>query len=186
VPGGVVPGVTPEEDKLISTWKACMTEIGAGAFGYDRRIGGTTSIEFNEEVTNLLYCQLDNNIHSILTDRTEIGEDDNQNPVYQWNYKAPVVDPTGQLPYDKKYMSVSPTYVSDSVQHSIVSKNDYKVTSKIYYVTTALADTWMNFTMPFDVEKIWVVEPYWESKIEEYYTNPIDKKEWESNLEATL
>ena len=186
VPGGVVTGVSPEEDKQLSAWKACMTEIEAGAFGITRSIGGPTSVEFNEEITNLLYCQLDNNIHSVISDRSEDGVDENDETKYKYHYKAPVVDPTGQLPPEKRYMSISPLHVSDSVQHSIVSEEDYVVTNKIYYVTTAMADTWMNFTMPFDVEKIWVVEPYWEKKIEEYFANPTDINDGETPLQATL
>ena len=184
IPEGVVEGVEPEKDKQLSGWKACMTEIEAGAFEVTGRIGGPTSVEFDEEVKNLLYCQLDQNIYNVISEHTVKEENGEEKRTYK--YSAPVVDPTGMLPKEDKYMSVPPLHVGDSVQHSIVSREDYIVTNKIYYVTTAMADTWMNFTMPFDVEKIWVVEPYSEAKIEEYFANPTDKKVGESNLEATM
>ena len=184
IPEGVVEGVEPEKDKQLSGWKACMTEIEAGAFEVTGRIGGPTSVEFDEEVKNLLYCQLDQNIYNVISEHTVKEENGEEKRTYK--YSAPVVDPTGMLSPEEKYMSVPPLHVGDSVQHSIVSREDYIVTNKIYYVTTAMADTWMNFTMPFDVEKIWVVEPYSEAKIEEYFANPTDKKVGESNLEATM
>ena len=184
IPEGVVEGVEPETDKQLSAWKACMTEIQAGAFEVTGRIGGPTSVEFNEEVKNLLYCQLDQNIYNVISEHTV--KEENGEEVRTYKYQAPVVDPTGMLPANERYMSIAPLLVGDSVQHSIVSKDDYIVTNKIYYVTTAMADTWMNFTMPFDVEKIWVVEPYSEAKIEEYFANPTDKKTGESNLDATM
>ena len=184
IPEGVVEGVEPEKDKQLSGWKACMTEIEAGAFEVTGRIGGPTSVEFDEEVKNLLYCQLDQNIYNVISEHTVTEENGEEKRTYK--YSAPVVDPTGMLSPEEKYMSVPPLHVGDSAQHSIVSREDYIVTNKIYYVTTAMADTWMNFTMPFDVEKIWVVEPYSEAKIEEYFANPTDKKVGESNLEATM
>ena len=184
IPEGVVEGVEPETDKQLSAWKACMTEIQAGAFEVTGRIGGPTSVEFNEEVKNLLYCQLDQNIYNVISEHTV--KEENGEEVRTYKYQAPVVDPTGMLPANERYMSIAPLLVGDSVQHSIVSKDDYIVTNKIYYVTTAMADTWMNFTMPFNVEKIWVVEPYSEAKIEEYFANPTDKKTGESNLDATM
>lgn len=186
VPGGVVPGVTPEEDKRITGWKACMTEIEAGAFGITGRIGGDVSVEFNEEVTNLLYCQLDDNIYSVISDRTATGVDSLGNITYSYNYKAPVVDPTGQLPDSMKYQYLPPTHVGDSAQYRVFSEEDYMVTNYLYYITTAQADKWMNFTMPFDVDTIWVVEAYSETEIVNYFSNPTDRKQGESNMQATL
>ena len=186
VPGGVVPGVTPEEDKNITGWKACMTEIEAGAFGITGRIGGDVSVEFNEEVTNLLYCQLDDNIFNVISDRTATGVDSLGNITYSYNYKAPVVDPSGQLPDSMKYQYLPPTHVGDSAQYRVFSEEDYMVTNYLYYITTAQADKWMNFTMPFDVDTIWVVEAYSETEIVNYFSNPTDKKQGESNMQATL
>ena len=190
VPAGVVPGVTPEEDKRITGWKACMTEIEAGAFGITGRVGGDVSVEFNEEVTNLLYCQLDDNIYSVISDRTKIGVDSLGNEKFTYNYKAPVVDPTGQLPDSLKYQYLPPTHVGDSAQYRIFSEEDYIVTNYLYYITTAQADKWMNFTMPFDVDTIWVVEAYSEKQIEAFFMKENktveEKKVGESDMDATL
>ena len=187
VPGGVVPGVAPEEDKQLSAWKACMTEIEAGLMGITGTIGGNTSVEFDEEVKNLLYCQLDQNIYDIISEPDPNAGVDEHNKPKGYTYQAPVVDPTGM--WETKYLSIPPTYVGD-LYNSIVSENDYIVTNKIYYVTTALADTWMNFTMPFDVEKIWVVETFSEAKIEEFFAKEDktaeEKKAGETDMDATL
>ena len=186
VPAGVVPGVSPEQDKQLTGWKACMTEIEAGAFGITGRVGGDVSVEFNEEVTNLLYCQLDDNIYSVISDRTKIGVDSQGNDKFTYNYKAPVVDPTGQLPDSLKYQYLPPIHVGDSAQYRVFSEEDYTVTNYLYYITTAQADKWMNFTMPFDVDTIWVVEAYSETEIVNYFSNPTGKKPGESNMQATL
>ena len=190
VPAGVVPGVSPEQDKQLTGWKACMTEIEAGAFGITGRVGGDVSVEFNEEVTNLLYCQLDDNIYSVISDRTKIGVDSLGNEKFTYNYKAPVVDPTGQLPDSLKYQYLPPTHVGDSAQYRIFSEEDYTVTNYLYYITTAQADKWMNFTMPFDVDTIWVVEAYSEKEIEAFFMKENktveEKKVGESDMDATL
>ena len=188
VPSGVVPGIEPEEDKQLSAWKACMTEIEAGAFGVSGRVGGVLSVEFDEEVKNLLYCQLDDNIYNVISEHT--AKIENGEEVRTYKYQAPVVDPTGMLTAEEKYMSIPPLYVGDSAQHSIVSEEDYIVTNKIYYVTTAMADTWMNFCMPFNVEKIWVVETYSETEIEAFFEKEDktveEKKTDETDMDATL
>ena len=190
VPAGVVPGVSPEQDKQLTGWKACMTEIVAGAFGITGSVGGDVSVEFNEEVTNLLYCQLDDNIYSVISDRTKIGVDSLGNEKFTYNYKAPVVDPTGQLPDSLKYQYLPPTHVGDSAQYRVFSEEDYTVTNYLYYITTAQADKWMNFTMPFDVDTIWVVEAYSEKQIEAFFMKENktveEKKVGESDMDATL
>lgn len=164
IPEGVVNEVKPETDGLVTMWKACMTEITASAMGYEGSIGGLTYVEEDEIIYNLLYCQLDTIVHSVISAHT--GSEELENITY--SYSAPVVDPTGKLA--DPYLYVKPTHVGNRPQEQIISEvNDYKVNNKIYYITTALADTWMNFSMPFDVEKIWVVEPYKESEIEAYY-----------------
>ena len=183
IPDGVVEGVSSEKDKLITIWKACMTEIEATAMGLGGSIGGPTAIEKDEEIVNLVYCQIDQDMHNVISE--PLTEDDEGN-VLTYKYAAPVVDPTGKLEGDDRYQMISPTYVSDSVQHSIISNDDFTVTNKIYYITTAQADTWMNFVMPFDVEKIWVVETYKESEIEAYFGNPTDQQDGESPTEATM
>ena len=160
--------VKPEVDKKINFWKACMTQISAQ---YSPSIGGTiggeTMILPNEENKYLLYCQIDENISNVISAGTGIGED----RVY--SYKAPVKDPTGQL--DEDYLSIPPSYVGDELQNYIetVTKEDntlktgedYTISEKVYYVVPTVADTWMTFTAPFNVEKLWIVEAYNEAKL---------------------
>lgn len=169
IPEGVVPGVTPEKDKLITIWKACMTEIEAGAMGITGAIGGSVTVEVDEEVHNLVYCQLDDDIYDVISQSEEYETENGTTIGYL--YKAPVVDPTGKLEGDERYQRISPTHVGANAQEQITSSDDYEISNKIYYITTAMADTWMNFNMPFDVEKIWVVESYPEQLIEEYFDN---------------
>ena len=171
IPEGVVEGVEPEKDVLLTHWKACMTYIKAAAFNVEKAIGGDVTVAEDELITNFLYCQLDQDIHNVINNGS---------------YAAPVVDPTGMLPIEEKYQQIPPTEVGEKLQYSVNSADDYTVTNKIYYITTALADTWMNFTMPFDVEKIWVVETYKESEIEDYFSNPTDKREDETQTQATM
>jgi hypothetical protein len=80
-------------------------------------------------------------------------------------------------------MSISPTYVGNSKANEVTSEEDYTITDKVYYITTATADVWMTFTAPFNVEKIWVVETYSEAELEKTAIknddkgNPLTKRE---------
>lgn len=175
VPEGYDDSVIIEEDKLLTAWKASMTRIEAGFMEVNAGVGGVVSVNPDERITNLLYCQLDEYIHEVISEGCSDGE---------CVYMAPVKDPTnGMLELEEPYVYIAPSHVGDSLQHSIVSEIDYEVTNKVYYVTTAKADTWMNFTLPFDVEKVHVVEAYREEEIEDYF-NSLDKEEYDRMYET--
>ena len=164
-------GVEAEEDKLLTTWKACMTEIHAGYQTQKGSIGGNTPIEPTEEVKYLLYCQIDDNIHKIISEGEKDAEGnvikDEDGNVLEYVYEAPVKVPdVAQGLAGGKYMTISPTYVGNTKANEVVSAENYTITDKVYYITTATADVWMTFTAPFDVEKIWVVETYSEAELE--------------------
>ena len=160
--------VKPEVDKTINFWKACMTEIAAEYMSYGGSVGGETKILPNEETKYLLYCQIDENISNVISAGTGYGED----KVY--TYQAPVKDPTGQL-VNTPYLSIPPSYVGDEWQNyietvdkdndAIITGEDYEISEKVYYVVPTIADTWVTFTAPFNVEKLWVVETYDEEKL---------------------
>ena len=147
-------GVDAEKDKILSTWKACMTRIEAGYQGQSGGVGGNTSVENNEEIKYLLYCKIDENIHSVIY----AGSGDGDERVY--TYDAPVKVPNIGQGLLGKYTTIKPTLVGDAKEHQILSDLPYTVTDKVYYATTATADVWHSFTAPFDVAKIWVVETY--------------------------
>ncbi len=160
--------VKPEVDKKINFWKACMTEISAEYMSYGGTVGGETMILPNEENKYLLYCQIDENISNVISAGTGFGED----RVY--SYKAPVKDPTsGQLGQD--YLYIPPSYVGEEYQNyietvdkednTVITGEEYTITEKIYYVVPTTADTWMTFTAPFNVEKLYIVEAYEEAKL---------------------
>ncbi|MBO5817880.1 MAG: hypothetical protein J6R26_08110 [Paludibacteraceae bacterium] len=154
-------GVKAEKDVFISTWKACMTEIRAGLGGVvEGGVGGDTPIEPNEEVKYFLYCQLDENIHDVIAKKSDDGK---------YQYEAPVEVPSVASAYfeGQEYTSIAPTLVGDHVQYQVLSDTTYTITDKVYYITTATADIWKTFTAPFDVAKIYVVETYPESILEE-------------------
>ena len=162
------PSVTPEVDKKINFWKACMTQISAEYMSYGGTVGGETMILPNEENKYLLYCQIDENISNVISAGTGDGED----RVY--SYRAPVKDPTsGQLA--TLYLSIPPSYVGEEYQNyietvdkegdKIITGEDYTISEKIYYVVPTTADTWMTFTAPFNVEKLYIVEAYDEAKL---------------------
>ena len=157
-------GVEAEKDKLLTTWKACMTEIAAGYQGKTGSIGGDTPVEPTEEVKYLLYCQIDENIHNVIS----AGDKDADGNVVNYHYQAPVKVPdVAQGIAGGKYMNLPPTYVGKDKANQVLSNIDYTITDKVYYITTATADVWMTFTAPFDVEKIWVVETYDEASLEQ-------------------
>lgn len=157
-------GVEAEKDKLLTTWKACMTEIQAGYNGKTGSIGGDTPVEPTEEVKYLLYCQIDENIHNVIS----AGDKDADGNVVNYHYQAPVKVPdVAQGLAGGKYMNLPPTYVGNDKANQVLSNIDYTITDKVYYITTATADVWMTFTAPFDVEKIWVVETYDEASLEQ-------------------
>lgn len=157
-------GVEAEKDKLLTTWKACMTEIQAGYETQTGSIGGDTPIEPTEEVKYLLYCQIDENIHNVIS----AGDKDADGNVVNYHYQAPVKVPdVAQGLAGGKYMNLPPTYVGNDKANQVLSNIDYTITDKVYYITTATADVWMTFTAPFDVEKIWVVETYDEASLEQ-------------------
>lgn len=162
-------GVSAEKDVFTAVWKACMTEIGAGIKDVaEGRIGGDTPIELNEEIKYFLYCQLDKNIHDVISEGE--GEGDEK----QYHYQAPieVPDAAKSLPFfnGADYTRWAPNYVSDSLQYQVLSDTTYTITDRVYYITTTTADIWQTFTAPFDVENIYVVEAYWEEKLEQVGT----------------
>ena len=178
--------VVPEVDKVINFWKACMTEISAEYMSYGGTVGGKTMMLANQEVKNFLYCQIDENIHNVIYAGSGFGED----RVY--SYQAPVKDPTGQL--DVPYLTIPPSYVGEEWQNYVETVDyidqehpennmdtgdDYEITEKVYYIIPATADIWMTFTAPFNVEKLWVVETYEESKLAE---TPLKKDEFGNEL----
>ncbi len=167
VPNGC-GGVEAEKDAILKTWRACMTRIEAGHESYSGAIGGNVSIENTEEIQNLLYCKLDQDIYNVISAHTlnESGEK-------EYTYQAPVKVPGVAEDFaGGKYMFISPRKVGDDtpgddLSHKIESTqgDEYKVNGKVYYITTATADVWMSFTAPFNVEKIWVVEPFDEGRL---------------------
>ena len=162
-------GVSAEKDVFTAVWKACMTEIGAGIKDVaEGRIGGDTPIELNEEIKYFLYCQLDKNIHDVISEGE--GEGDEK----QYHYQAPieVPDAAKSLPFfnGADYTRWAPNYVSDSLQYQVLSDTTYTITDRVYYITTTTADIWQTFTAPFDVENIYVVEAYSEDSLENFGT----------------
>ena len=143
--------VEPEVEQQISFWKASMTLIEANYGVYSGSVGGdnveiaTQDGEQKEQVQNLLYCQIDDNISGVIRAQ---GED---------QYVAPVLNPAP----DGGYISIAPTSVGEELQNYVRNTGSYVIEDKVYYVTTIpQADIWMNFTAPFNVEKIYVVETY--------------------------
>ena len=152
--------VSAEKDKFLTTWKACMTEISAGAQGLTGTVGGNTAVEKSEEIKYMLYCQIDENISKVIT--AGRGEGENK----EYDYWAPVKVPdVAQKFYGDKYTEVRPTSVGDELQNEVLSEKAYEVTDKVYYITTATADIWHTFTAPFDVANVWVVEAYSEAEL---------------------
>ena len=152
------PAAKPEVDQKVSFWKACMTEIAADYAGYGGVIGGDIEIAMNGEVqtelvSNLLYCTIDLDIHEIINDES---------------YSAPVKSP---LPSGDPYLYVKPSSVGEQYQHYIANDKDYRIEDKVYYITTATADTWMTFTAPFDVDSVYVMETYTEAELVNYSLN---------------
>ncbi len=157
-------GVEAEQDKFLSTWKACMTEIRAGLAGVvEGGVGGDTPVEPNEEIKYFLYCQIDKNIHRVINRKDSAGN---------FLYQAPVaVPPVAKKYFDNQdYTTIAPTQVGDSLQYQVTSDTAYTITDRVYYVTTATADIWQTFTAPFDVENIYVVETYNEEALAEIET----------------
>lgn len=183
--------VTPEEDKQLSTWRACMTHMSATYLGKTAAIGGNITIQPDEEVKYLLYCKLDQNISDVITEtgqvEAEVWEDSNEDGVVDdgelviktvegITYSAPVKDPTsGQL--DETYFSIRPSLVGEEYENEVENTDDYSIVDRVYYITTAMADTWMNFAMPFDVENIYVVETFAESELETLFAKTYNMEE---------
>ena len=150
--------VKPEVDQQISFWKASMTLIEANYGVYSGSVGGDNveiamqDGEQKEQVQNLLYCQIDDNISGVISAQ---GND---------QYVAPVLNPAP----DGGYISIAPTTVGTELQNYVRNTGSYVVEDKVYYVTTIpQADVWMNFTAPFNVANIYVVEAYDEDLLEQ-------------------
>lgn len=152
-------GVEAEQDKFLSTWKACMTEIHAGLGGVvEGGVGGDTPVEPNEEIKYFLYCQIDKNIHDVISKKDGAGK---------YLYQAPVAVPSVAKDYfeGQEYTTIPPTQVGDSLQYQVTSDTTYTITDRVYYVTNTLADIWQTFTAPFNVENIYIVETYDEEEL---------------------
>lgn len=172
-------GVKAEEDKQLIHWEACMTEIqavlgSAGVLEIGGTVGGNVSIEPIEEVANLLYCDLDENIYEVIS----ANNGDDENPIY--TYEAPIKVPEGfqmdGIPVDLgAYIYKSPKSVGNRV-YEVTNDADYEINNKIYYITSVSSDVWMTFTAPFDVQNIWVVETYDETQLQKRQPTPESKK----------
>ena len=157
-------GVTAEKDLYMSTWKACMTKIGAGIAGIaEGEVGGDIEIGTDEEVKYFLYCQLDDNIYNVIN-AGEVAADGKK----KYTYKAPIEVPSAAREYFKgDYTRWAPNEVGLYPQHQVLSEDSYTIQNRVYYITTATADLWKTFTAPFDVENIYVVETFSEEKLQE-------------------
>ena len=160
-------GVSAEQDKLTSTWKACMTEITAGIQSVaEGSIGGDTPIEQNEEVKYFLYCKIDDDIKNVI----RAGEKNAAGEVLDYTYMPPFEVPAAAKTFfkNKKYARFDLlSHVGDALQHQVVSDTSYTITDRVYYMTTATADIWQTFTAPFDVANIYVMETYSENAFEQ-------------------
>ena len=174
-------GVKAEEDRYLTTWKACMPEIGAvvvdNAMLYvGGTVGGEVSVSNNEDVDNLLYCNIDDNVYNLISEHTG---DDPENYVY--TYEAPVRVPDGfqmdGIQLFGKYMRLNPSYVGAQNEHVVNNTDKYNICKKVYYITSVNADVWQTFTAPFDVEKIWIVETYDESELQKTPNKVVDGEE---------
>lgn len=153
-------GVTTEKDVYLATWKACMTKITAGipnvATG---TIGGDIDINAEEEVKYFLYCQIDDNIHNVISGAG--GE----------IYKAPIEVPSAAREFfNGDYTRWAPNEIGEATQHQVLSDVNYTITDRVYYITTITADLWKTFTAPFDVANIYVVESFSEAELEDVGT----------------
>ena len=157
IPGGYGVGKQPEVEQMISYWKACMTKIEAKYGVYEGSVGGPTAIQMDaagnqiEQVQNLLYCEIDQNIYNVISSS---------------DYSAPVLNPAPVENAAEKYMSIAPTkigssddpYAAPELKNNIENTDNYVVQNKVYYIVPAQADIWMAFTAPFDVKRIWIME----------------------------
>ena len=169
IPDGL-GGVTAEQDKLTSIWKACMTEIRAGIPKIaEGTIGGDTPIEPTEEVKYFLYCKIDEDIKDVI----KAGKKNDAGEVVDYTYLPPFEVPSAakSLFKDAEYARYDVLqHVSDSLQYQVVSDTAYTITDRVYYITTATADIWQTFTAPFDVANIYVMETYSENELKEVGT----------------
>ena len=155
------PSAKPEINVPITFWKTCMTQIAAQYGGYGGSVGGNTSVAMagdmqNEEVINLMYCKIDEQILA------EISKD---------SYQAPVKNP-GQV--GEAYLPVHPSQVGEETAHYITNEKPFQVEGKIYYITTATADVWKAFTAPFDVANIYIMETYPEKLLQDMEGDVVD------------
>ena len=162
-------GVKAEQDRYLTPWKACMPEITAilaevGITKIGGTVGGPTAVENLEDVDNLLYCQMDEHIYKVISETTGEGEDE------RYVYEAPLKVPDGfqmdgvDLGFGD-YLRLAPSNIGRSDEYEMENQEDYKINSKVYYVSSATADLWQTFTAPFDVERIWIVETFDETAL---------------------
>ena len=148
------PSAKPEINVPITFWKTCMTQIAAQYGGHGGSVGGNTSVAMagdmqNEEVVNLMYCKIDENILA------EISKE---------SYQAPVKNPAH---VGEAYLPVHPSTVGEEIEHYITNEKPFQVEGKIYYITTATADVWKAFTAPFNVANIYIMETYPEKLLQD-------------------
>ena len=158
------PSAQPEIDMPITFWKTCMTQIAAQYGGHGGSVGGNTSVAMagdmqNEEVVNLMYCKIDEYIH------TEISKD---------SYQAPVKNPAH---VGEAYLPVHPSTVGAATEHYITNEKPFQVDGKVYYITTATADVWNAFTAPFNVANIYIMETYPEKLLKDMEDKTINDKQ---------
>lgn len=129
--------------KLVIPWAMCVPALAAGAGNNtSKTFGGDITVLNDEthEISNFVWTRIDGNMEDII----EGG-----------NYTSPEYGATIKFqgnPHD--YSQVE-------------NAEYYTIQNDLHIIMPAAADNWMTFTAPFDVKKIYVLESYPDSILQE-------------------
>lgn len=134
--------------KTAVPWAMCVPALNAGAASgstaLSKSFGGdiTAQVDATHDVNNLLWTQIDENMEEVIGS----GE-----------YKSPEYNATVQ--FDNK--------AKNHYYSQITNPEEYSIQGELIIIIPAMADRWMTFTAPFDIQELYVLESYPDSILKE-------------------
>ncbi|HCS87334.1 MAG TPA: hypothetical protein DIW30_02565, partial [Bacteroidales bacterium] len=164
LPCGYV-GKEPQEGVTIVSWAMCLPSLTGKALGKEYQLGGDINVvsDKKNEVSYLLWTEVDENIHNAVN-----------------GYKTP--------PFVKgnDQSTGTVTFKDEDNYKSITNTTSYVINQELRIIKPAVADVWMTFTAPFNVQTMYVLESYPESVLQQKSRSEALQLQAQANLDYSF
>ncbi len=122
-------------------WAMCVPALSAGATSsgtvLSKPFGGdmVAQVDATHDVNNLLWTKIDDNMVNVIDGG---------------NYKSPEYGAT--IKFDEN--------ATNNYYSQITNAEDFSIQGELITIIPAMADRWMTFTAPFDIQELYVLESY--------------------------